>query len=199
MVTGIVTGSGYYRYKAPRIAEARERELAAAPTTAEGRIARWHEFGAPQIHHRLTKVPPTIGGRTWLVTHMVLDPAGGEPEVWGIDTSDLPVEVSRIEGLTVVIDLPQPRLLGRAALSDEGVQHVPRYGAGDEVPDPVERLRYVATWFLGGLPGAISRDIEGARIEVRVAGTRPPSSDGEAGSGEPGSHSAPKPGPENGR
>lgn len=168
VLLGMGSGAAYFHWKAPRIRAQVKADLAAAPTTAAGRLAHWYEIGAAQIHHRLTKVARFSADMPWIVTHAVEDAAGGEPMVFGVDTEGLPRELTHLEGLTVVVELPAPAPLGRARLSGDRAAHVPVFAADAPVPDARERLRELATWFLEGLPAALEQDIEGARVEIRI-------------------------------
>ena len=128
-------------------------------------------MGAPQIHHRLAQFaqfdPPE---RPWLVTHALAGGEGELPELWGIDCAALPQELSHLEGLTLVIELPAPRALGRANLGGDQFNYIPLYQRGDSIPDPHQRLRELAIYLLGGIPKALEEDIEGATLEIRVTG-----------------------------
>lgn len=185
VLLGVGSGAGYYAYKQPRVAAEFQAELDAAPTTAEGRVRMWHEFGAPQIHHRITKVARLSAEHPWLVVH-ALDPGdGGPPEAWGLDLEALPRPLSRVEGLTIVVELPAPRRLGRAPLAGDKARFVPVYGPGDAIPDPREPLRARALAALERLPQALAKDIEGARLEMRIDGD-PAAGAGGGLSSEPG-------------
>jgi hypothetical protein len=142
-------------------------ELAQAPTTPAERAALWLRYGGPQIHHRLAVVGRFAPERPWLVTHAVAR-AAGEPELWGIDCAALTPELARLEGLTVVVELPAPRVLARAALTGEPGQRVPLY-APEVRPDAAQRLSELALYLLEGIPGALERDVPGAKLEIRVA------------------------------
>ncbi len=172
VLTGLGSGAIYYRYKQPQLKAAMEKELSEAPTTLEGRLSLWHETAAPMIHHRLTQVARLSDELPWLVTHAV-ERAEGDPEIWGLDVARLPRELSRLDGLTVIVDLPAPELLGHAPLVGDATRHVPVYGADETVQDPGRRLSELALWFLEGLPDALERDIDGSALEIRVAGSSP--------------------------
>ncbi len=168
VLLGLLSGAAYYHYQRPKLAAERERLLASAPTTPEGRLELWHRFGAPSIHRRLCQVARFSSELPWLVTHAVAAGPAGEAELWGIDCSRLGSVVSRVEGLAVVIELPAPAALGRAPLTAEQAHRVPVYGSAEEAPDPAGRLRGLVLFFLEDMPEALARDIPGATIEIRI-------------------------------
>lgn len=168
VVMGMGSGAAYFHYKAPKLAAEMEARIAAAPKTPEGRVQQWLLFGGPQIHHRLTKFARFSPEEPWLVTHAVETPGGGDPEIWGIDCDGLGQDMTHVEGLTVVVELPEPRLLGRAALARDQFNYIPLYRPGEAVPDPAARLRELALYLLGDMPKALARDIPGASIEIRI-------------------------------
>jgi len=166
---GLGSGAAYFQYKQPKLAAELQERLDAAPKTPAGRLAAWHEIGAPQIHHRLSKFARFTPELPWLVTHAVAALDGGDPELWGIDCDALPELLSHLEGLTVIIELPAPRALGRIPLVGDMVEHVPLIGP--ETPfDAHERLRMLGVYLLEGMPAALEKDIPGASIQVRIVG-----------------------------
>jgi hypothetical protein len=167
VVLGLGSGAAYYHYKQPMLAAELQEKIDAAPKTLEGRLAAWHAIGAPQIHHRLSKFARFTPELPWLVTHAVVFEDGGPPELWGIDCDTLPQRVSKIEGMSVVIDLPAPRALGRYELVGDMVRHV-QSTARDSGFDGGDRLKDIAIHLLEGMPAALEKDIEGARIRVRI-------------------------------
>jgi hypothetical protein len=168
VVLGIGSGAAYFQYEAPRAAAAVDREVAAVPTSPEARLALWHEYGAPQFHHRLSTFARFSPESPWLVTHAVRAADGGDPELWGIDCSRIPESFSRVEGMTVVLELPEPRCLGRAPLRGDQASVVPLYDAGAALPDARERLRDLALHFLDRLPAAMAKGVPGASLEIRI-------------------------------
>ena len=76
--------------------------------------------------------------------------------------------MSHLEDMTVVVELPTPRLLGHASLGDDQFNYIPLYAEGVAVPDPVARLRDLALYLLAGIPDALGKDIEGASLEIRI-------------------------------
>lgn len=167
VVLGIGSGAAYFHYKRPKLAADLRARIDAAPKTPEGRLEAWHSIGGPQIHHRLSKFARFTPELPWLVTHAVRTGEGEPPELWGIDCEALPMELSRLEGMSVVIDLPRPRLLGRHELVGDMVEHVPLI-APDTGFDAGARLAEIAIYLLEGMPRALEEDIEGASIQVRV-------------------------------
>ena len=170
VVVGIGSGAAYFHYKEPRLESELQAQLAAAPKTAQGRLEAWHRAAAPNIHHRLTKFARFSDEMPWIVTHARYSGVVGgdeEPEIWGIDCTELPRELARLEDMTVIVELPAPRLLGRRPLAGDQASFVPKLGAGESI-DAHGRLADLATYFLEGIPGALAEDIEGARLEVRI-------------------------------
>ena len=168
VVSGFGIGALYYSVKEPRVRKDLQRQLDQAPTTDEGRLERWVEFYAAQVHHRLSVYARISEEHPWLVTHLV--ESGGEepPAVWGLDVSDLSKDLLHREGMSAVLTLDAPRLLGHVRFGGDSVRHAPRYAPGTPVPDPRTRLEELAVWFLEGLMGALERDIPGAGFEVRI-------------------------------
>lgn len=166
VLVGLATGAGFYRYQRGKMDARLAAELAEAPETPAERAALWLRFGGPQIHHRLAVVGRFAPAQPWLVTHAVAR-AEGEPELWGIDCASLPRELAHLEGLTVVVALPAPRLLARASLDGEQVQRVPLF-APEASPDAAQRLSELALYLLEGIPGALERDVPGAKLVIRV-------------------------------
>lgn len=165
---GLATGAGYYAYKRPRLERERAAVLASAPTTLEERLEQWLVFGGPQIHHRLSRFARFSAECPWLVTHAVASADGGPPTVWGIDCQTLPQDMARLEGTTVVVELPAPVPLGRVELDPAQARHVPKYADDRSVPDPTARLKDLAAFFLERLPQALEHELPGARLEIRV-------------------------------
>jgi len=167
VVAGLITGAGFYRYQRGRMDARIAAELAQAPKTPAERAALWLRFAGPQIHHRLAVVARFAPDKPWLVTHAVARPRG-DPELWGIDCAGLSAELAHLEGLSVVVDLPAPRVLAHASLADEQAQRVPLYAA-EARPDAAQRLSELALYLLEGIPRALERDVPGASLTIRVA------------------------------
>lgn len=167
VLVGLLTGAGFYRYQRGKMDARIAAELAEVPGTPAERAALWLHYAGPQIHHRLAVVGRFAPDMPWLVTHAVAR-AGGEPELWGIDCASLPKELGHLEGLTVVVELPAPRLLAHMSLAGEQVQRVPLYAPATS-PDARQRLSELAFYLLEGMPRALERDVPGASLEIRVA------------------------------
>ncbi|MEX1024825.1 MAG: hypothetical protein WD226_07065 [Planctomycetota bacterium] len=162
--------AAYLAYEKASPSLARTEEQRAALATVEGRLAIWHEFGGPMIHNRIATFARASAEHPWIITHQIQRDDGGPPEVWGIDTEELPSSISRLEGSKVIVELPAPRLLGRTHVPVPDGRKLPTYGPDDRVGDADERLEQLALWFLEKLPTALARDIEGASLEIRVDG-----------------------------
>jgi hypothetical protein len=170
---GFASGAGYFFFQAPRVRARTEAEVAAAPSTPEGRLAHGFEMIAAQVHSAL------VAGRIsrqqpWLATHAVAteDP-DGRVAVWGIDTDELPHDLAVQEGMVVVVHLPAPRLLAVTHLVGRGAEGVPVFEDAEDVPDAAERLRTLGEWFLRRIATALPRDLPGSSIEVRVGEPAP--------------------------
>jgi hypothetical protein len=168
VVVGVLTGAGFYRLKRGQMNAEVAAELARAPRTPEERLALWLELTGPQLHHRLAVVGRFAPEMPWLVTHAVAAADGGAPELWGIECAALSKELGVLDGLGVVVELPPPRLLGRAPLQGAQADRVPLF-ARDALPDARARLASLALYLLEGIPKALERDVPGARLEVRVS------------------------------
>ena len=165
---GFGAGAGYYSYKQPQVEARLQEELAAAPSTPEGRLDVWMEqIAAPQSHHRLSVVARISEELPWLVTH-TLAADGGPSRVFGLDVSALPRDLVRREGMTLILELPPPVELGRVELGGDSAAHIPHYERPEDVPDPEAALQGLAEWFLQKLMKAVEKDIEGASFVVRV-------------------------------
>ena len=167
VVVGLVTGAGFYRYKRRQMDAELAIEMAAAPKTPEERLALWLRLSGPQIHHRLAVVGRFAPEQPWLVTHAIARP-DGPPELWGIDCSALPHDLARQDGLTIVVELPAPRMLARAPLEDQEGNRVPLYPPDAQL-DPAKRLEELSLYLLEGIPGALARDIPGSALVIHVA------------------------------
>lgn len=170
----------WFHWVVPREERQVAGRLAAAPADSGQRLATWLEFGEPMIQTRLQKLRFSTR-HPWLITHTVADGAG-EPQIWGLDlASTRPARVVR-DGLRVELHLAHPRLLGRGVLRGDNAERVPRYAAGEQIPDPAARAAYLVSWFLEGVIAALPEDIEGAELVLLVD---PPGPDevAEAGAG----------------
>lgn len=167
VVVGLASGAGFYRWKRTEMDAQLAADIAGSPSQPAERLALWLRFGGPQVHHRLAVVGRFTAELPWLVTHAVAR-ADGPPELWGVACASLPQDLARVEGMQVVVELPAPRLLGRATLEGERAQRVPLY-APEAVPAGGARLVELALALLEGMPEALARDIPGASLVVRVA------------------------------
>jgi hypothetical protein len=163
---------GYLRWKAPEvraILDERRREIAAAPSTLEGRLAEWRKFGDAQIHNRLEMMRFSTS-QPWLVAYAIRSEgdAAETCEFHGIDLATMPRELTRIEGLTIVVRLPSARSLGRGELTGDNAPFVRVYRDRGSAPDANERVRGLASWALESLGQALERDIAGAHLRVEV-------------------------------
>jgi len=171
VVIGMGGGAVLYRNRAAKADEMIAAIHADAPSTPAGRLERWMTIGSVQAHHRLTKVARFSEEMPWLVTHAV-EAEQGEPWIWGIMVDELPRDLMHQEELVAVLSLPAPRRLGRGSMAANGMAHVPLLRASDigseQGFDPSARLVELVDWFLERLGGALERDVEGARLEIRV-------------------------------
>jgi hypothetical protein len=103
----------------------------------------------------------------WLVTHAVGE-VPGSVEIYGIDLTNLPISVARIEGLTVHVVLPRPGRLGVGPLTGDNAAAVPVFPRVDLAPDPIERARYLVHFALDELANALERDIPGAKLAIDI-------------------------------
>jgi len=175
MVALVAAGMGitsiYYHWKAPAIVAERQAALATMSTDPEPMLDLWLEYGAPAIHVRLQQM--RIGAQhPWLVTHaQEAAETGQPPRLWGVDLADLDPSWVHREGLAVVVELPEPRELGRAWLPADKEAGVLRLAGGSDAPPAgasAARARDVALWSLERLDQAVRKDIPGAALEVRV-------------------------------
>ncbi|HEV8114427.1 MAG TPA: hypothetical protein VGR31_16770 [Planctomycetota bacterium] len=176
VAVGLAVSAGYFIWsltsdasEARRIVQERKREIAATPKTPEGRLAKWLEFGAPQIHHRL-QMMRFSAEEPWLVTHAVrMDPEDpGRLSIHGIDFADLPVAIAQIEGSKVVVHLPRPKELGVGPLRGDNAAFVPIAPRDDLAPDPEQRATFLVQFALKDLFQALARDIPGAELAIRI-------------------------------
>jgi hypothetical protein len=168
----LVVMLGYLQWKAPEvraILDQRKSEIAAAPSSLEGRLAQWRKFGDAQIHNRLEMMRFSTE-KPWLVGYAIRAPgdAANESEFHGIDLASMPREISRIDALTIVVRLPRAGILGRGELTGDNAPFVPVYRDRASAPDENERVRGLASWALEPLARALERDIAGAQLRVEV-------------------------------
>jgi hypothetical protein len=167
VLIGFSVGALYYSWKEPRVRAKIQADLDAAPTTAEGRVGHWLKHGAPQVHHNLSVFARISKEQPWIATHTVESSDGGPPYVYGIAVSDLPHDLLRQEGLSVVLTLARPSLLGRAVLGGDSTAHIPHYAVEIPASAAEARLREIVEYLLRDLIVALEKDIPGARFELR--------------------------------
>jgi hypothetical protein len=173
VVTGMGSSVVFWRWQASKQIEAAAVVRESVPAGGEARLDTWLETLRPMIHARLQQLR-LDAARPWLVTHVVepsSDPA--QHEIWGVDLTGLGPEVTRREGMTVVVELPAARLLGPGPLSGDKSVNVPRYRPGTPVADPNERAEFVVEWFLAQIEEGLAGDVEGAALEARVGPSAP--------------------------
>ncbi|MCP3915862.1 MAG: hypothetical protein GY711_09920 [bacterium] len=173
----IVVGMGipaYLKWMVPRLEARRVQILADAPSEPEGRLARWFEFGHPRIHEALVAARFSAE-RPWLVSHVVApaDPSG-DPEVWGIDFSDLSQDVIRHDGLAVRIAFDAPSVLAHEALRGDNALGVPVFGTGVEHPDPRQLAKERLEFTLQRVREGLAKDIPEGRLSIEVGGLKDP-------------------------
>jgi len=163
---GLAFGAGMYRIFQPRAAARTERMMAGAPTTTEGRVQAWVEFGGPIVLQRLRDARIS-SQQPWIVTHTV-GAAGEAGDVWGIVSDELPRDLVHADGTRVVVTLPAPRFLATTVLVGDHARSVPRVAPGDPPPDASELLLRIARYALKIQIDDIREDIEGAELVIEV-------------------------------
>ncbi len=165
---GVGVTAGYLQWKAPDLAEivaSRRGAIAAAPTSPEGRLHAWLDYGNAFMHNRLSQMRLSAE-QPWLVTHAI--GGDGALEIHGIDLTHMPTRLAEPDGLTVHVRVPAPKHLGTGALTGEHAPFVPVYARGADAPDPVARTKELVSWALAGVEKALERDIPGASLTVEV-------------------------------
>jgi hypothetical protein len=186
-VTALGLGAGVLLYQAQRSGlgglSAREGGAPIDPAAAaelarttgddppEERLAFWLErYGTAQIHRSLFDLRVN-DAQPWIVAYTVaVDEPAADPAVWGVDLTELaPARtllpgVLELEGLTLTVHLPAPRLIARARLLGDGALSVPRYRPGDPLPDAALRVRELAEATLARVFAEPERKIPGARL-----------------------------------
>ncbi len=182
VAVGMGVTSVVFKWMSPQLRERMQRARADAPKSGEPRVAHWLEFGRGFVHQRIVQLHFS-SDEPWLVTHTVgPDRDAGEVEVWGVDLADFPVEATARDGMCVVVNLPEPRVLARGPFGEQRkrndkARNVPHFASAEVAPDPRERARTVVLWALDRLVTALVRDIEGASLEVRFPAEPLPSTD----------------------
>jgi len=176
VLLGMVPTSIYFHWKVPDVIEEFQELVARAPKTPAGRLELWFELNQPQIHNRLKQFRLSER-QPWLVTH-ALAPEGVDPldanepmDAFGIDFGELPIDVVRLDGLEVSIELDAPAAQGRVRLEGLNAPLVPRYPHDAALP-PAEELAIELIEGALRRPddflAAYERDNPGARFVIRV-------------------------------
>ena len=175
---GIAVSSAAFRWRAGKLVPEVEIEAAGPDSSPEARVRYWFEkYGRAQIHHALVSARFSPG-RDWLVTHVDQPvPVPGEtyePELWGIDLAGLAPDISRCEGVRVVVRVPAPRMLARTAdISGAQARQLPIYRPGDTLPALEELARARVQGYLSPIATALARKLPEARIAIEVATEAP--------------------------
>jgi len=176
----VIAGMGitgvYYHIKAPKLLAQMRRMQSEMPASAEGRLGYWIVFGKALVDQRLVQL--RLSPREpWLISYAVTGAEGdAEQEIWGVDISGHSVDWTTQEGLDVVVTLPEAKMLGHGPITGDMARNVPHYAPGAERPDANERARQIVEWALERLATPLARDIEGARLVVRVGSSSTPAS-----------------------
>lgn len=158
-----------FRWKAYDLERDRDRLIANAPSTGEGRLALWFSQVQPRVVEGL-RGARFSSSQPWLVSHVVSPASASEPpQVWGVDLTEVPPHWVSLSGLQVFVDLPAPKLLTRDVLVGDNVAGVQIFPAGSQ-NDGVELTRARVRFVLKRLIEALPRDIEGAEYVIRVGG-----------------------------
>jgi hypothetical protein len=182
VLLGVGVTAGYLQWKAPEvhsIVEARRSEVAAAPSSTEGRLVHWSMYANALIHNRLQEMRFSAR-EPWLVAYAVSADSSernlargaasdtSAVEMYGVDLADLSRDPAWIDGSRVVVRLPRARDLGRAELVGDNAPFVPVIPDARPLPDANQRAKELATWALQGLAQALERDIPKAHLEVEI-------------------------------
>ena len=142
ILIGLGASSAFFRWKAPIVAREIDRQTSGLSTEPLARVDQWLKYGGPQVHNRLQflRLSPRM---PWLVSHVVESDDAAGPEIWGLDLAALPQDLARQDGMRIVVELPQPGLLGRGEpvgreRARDPALREPRRGAGcgRAHPDP---------------------------------------------------------------
>jgi hypothetical protein len=170
VVLGVGVTAGYMQWKAPEvhaIVESRKKEVAAAPSTVEGRLVYWLKYADALIHNRLQEMRFSAE-KPWLVAFARSIEGAREVEFYGIDLAELPRNLGRIEATSVYVRLPRAQDLGRGELTGDKAAFIPLVAAERDPPDANERARALAEWALEPLARNLERDIPGAHLLVAI-------------------------------
>ena len=162
----------FYLWVVPRLKQEADRLRVESPAEPDERLAVWFRFGQPQIHTALVRARFSAS-QPWYVSHIVQATEAGEPPaIYGIDFTDLPVDVVQHEGLEVRVVLPAPTVLARDVLVGDKALGVPVYAADAEIPDPrlIAKLRLER--YFEDMTAAVAEDIPTAVLVVEIGGLR---------------------------
>jgi hypothetical protein len=173
VASGMGITSVYYHWKAPGIIAQARRARANLPQDSQARLAVWLQYGRPAVIEGLNALRLSAR-QPWLATYVIetANPSSPEspPEIWGVDLAGLGPQAIHLDGLRVIVELGQPKLLGRGTVAGDKGLHVPVVPFGQARPDSAARARAVAEHALRRLAASLPRDVAGASLEVRVAG-----------------------------
>jgi hypothetical protein len=160
----------YYRWKVGDLGREREKVLADAPHEPRTRLEWWFEFMEPQI---LTVLHSTrfSAAQPWLVSHVVRPRSADQPpEIWGVPDDEIDIGTVVLDGMTVRVILPAPRIVGRDVLVGDNSLGVQVYPPDHPPADPGALLRDRIEAVLSKMTVALERDLPGARLVVEVGG-----------------------------
>lgn len=172
LIVLVVLGSSMivaYRIMQPRLAEQVMAKIESLPDTPEGRVEQWLLFGHPQIDTNL-KLLRMSEEQPWIVSHLVLAPDGGAPEVHGLDLAQLDDDYLSQEGTTIRIRLPEPGFLTNDTLRGRNADRVPVYEREAGKPDVEERVREMIEWRCERTFELLKKDIPEVEIELTFGG-----------------------------
>lgn len=161
----------YYLWAVPRLKQEADRLRVEAPDEPAERLGVWFHFGQPQIHTALVRARFSAD-RPWYVSHVVQGREDEAPVIYGIDFTDLPVDVVQHEGLEVRVVLPAPTLLARDVLVGDKAFGVPVYAQAAAVPDGRVIAKERLERYFADMAAALGKDIPGARLVVEIGGLR---------------------------
>jgi len=164
VVCGMVPGVFFFRMLAPQAIAETRRMRDEAPSDPAQRAELWAQLNRAGIDNVLRSLRLSAE-RPWLASHGLRDPEGGLAEIWGVEVDEPFAERTEARGSAVVIRLPPPRALGRAALGGDLTRHVPLLEPGQPF-DAEGRLRTVIGRVLERQAMALGKDVPGATLEI---------------------------------
>ena len=173
LIAGGLGVVGIYFFVQPRLVADTERRIRSAPSTTEGRLEIWREYGSPQVVQHLRWL--RISSRQPFLASFVALPEREEdpPEVWGIDLSATGPEQIRREGTDLIVHLPAPAVVAREYLAGPNAELVPFVRHGEPLPDPLVRVQLLLEFKFADLISRLQRDIPGTRLLFEI-GDDPP-------------------------